>query len=114
MHEFTYDGVIRHLASLTPTASLSMREAAGFSSKSSLSHTFVLDTRHDKILSTRLDRMSALASAPGMYFKVYQELAGLGLLGGDAKFYKGEVEAKAGFGVAEGIVRRTPTLLSSH
>jgi outer membrane protein insertion porin family len=104
MHEFAYDGVIRHLASLTPTASLSIREAAGFSSKSSLSHTFTLDTRHDKILGTCLDRATTLATTPGAYFKVYQELAGLGLLGGDTKFYKGEMEAKAGFGVSEGLV----------
>ncbi|KXN80814.1 SAM50-like protein SPAC17C9.06 [Leucoagaricus sp. SymC.cos] len=103
IHEFAYEGVVRHLASLTPTASLSIREAAGFSSKSSLSHTYVLDTRHDKVLNTRPDRLSALASAPGTYLKIFQELAGVRGLGGDAKFYKGEVEAKAGFGITEGV-----------
>lgn len=114
MHEFTYEGVIRHIASLTPTASLSMREAAGFSTKSSISHTFILDTRHDKILGTRVDKFSALASAPGTYLKLYQELAGVGPLGGDAKFWKGEVEAKAGFGIAEGAVSLEYSLLSFH
>ncbi len=104
MHEFAYEGVLRHLAHLAPIASLSMREAAGFSAKSSISHTFVLDTRHDKILSTRLDRSTALASAPGTYFRLYQELAGVGPLGGDAKFWKGEIEAKAGLGLTEGAV----------
>lgn len=104
MHEFSYEGVTRHLSSLTPTASLSMREAAGFSSKSSLSYTYTMDTRHDKILGTRFDRKTSLASAPGMYLKIHNELAGLGLLGGDAKFYKGEVEAKVGLGVANGLV----------
>ncbi|KAL9709920.1 hypothetical protein Ac2012v2_006980 [Leucoagaricus gongylophorus] len=103
MHEFSYEGVTRHLSSLTPTASLSMREAAGFSSKSSLSYTYTMDTRHDKILGTRFDRKTSLASAPGMYLKIHNELAGLGLLGGDAKFYKGEVEAKVGLGVANGL-----------
>jgi len=63
-----------------------------------------MDTRHDKILCTRFDRKTSLASAPGMYLKVRNELAGLGLLGGDAKFYKGEVEAKVGLGVTEGLV----------
>jgi len=81
-----------------------MREAAGFSSKSSLSYTYTMDTRHDKILGTRFDRKTSLASAPGMYLKIHNELAGLGLLGGDAKFYKGEVEAKVGLGVANGLV----------
>lgn len=104
MHEFAYEGVIRHISHLTPTASLSMREAAGFSAKSSISHTFLLDTRQDKILNTRLDRQTALASAPGAYLKLYQELAGVGPLGGDTKFWKGEVEAKTGFGLIEGVV----------
>jgi len=103
MHEFSYEGVIRHLSSLTPTASLSMREAAGFSSKSSLSYTYTLDTRQDKVLCTRFDRNS-LATAPGLYLKVHNEIAGLGLLGGDAKFYKGQVEAKVGLGVTKGLV----------
>ncbi|KAF9445599.1 hypothetical protein P691DRAFT_805471 [Macrolepiota fuliginosa MF-IS2] len=102
MHEFTYEGVIRHIASLTPTASLSMREAAGFSTKSSISHTFTLDTRHDKILGTRVSKFSALPS-PGTYLKFSQELAGVGPLGGDAKFWKGEIDAKTGFAITEGL-----------
>lgn len=103
MHEFAYEGVVRHLASLTPSASLSMREAAGFSTKSSISHTFTFDTRQDKVFSTRLDKLTSLTS-PGTYLKLYQELAGLGFLGGDAKFYKGEIEAKRGFGITKGAV----------
>ncbi|EKM75679.1 hypothetical protein AGABI1DRAFT_116270 [Agaricus bisporus var. burnettii JB137-S8] len=101
MHEFAYEGVVRHLASLTPSASLSMREAAGFSTKSSISHTFTFDTRQDKVFSTRPDKLTSLTS-PGTYLKLYQELAGLGFLGGDAKFYKGEIEAKRGFGITKG------------
>jgi outer membrane protein insertion porin family len=105
MHEFAYEGVVRHLASLTPSASLSIREAAGFSTKSSISHTFVLDTRQDKVFTTRMDKLTSFTS-PGTYLKLYQELAGIGLLGGDAKFYKGEIEAKSGFGIAKGAVSR--------
>lgn len=59
-----------------------MREAAGTSVKSSLSHTFKYDTRDDKLAATR-----------GVYAKTYQELAGLAL-GGDARFYKAEAEGQ--------------------
>lgn len=54
----------------------SMREAAGQSVKSSLFHTWIRDTRDDRVLGTR-----------GSYLKFSQELAGLG---GDAAFYKTE------------------------
>jgi outer membrane protein insertion porin family len=57
-----------------------MRESAGVSLKSSLSHTFLLDTRDDKMAATR-----------GAYGKIYQEIAGLAL-DGDATFYKTETE----------------------
>ena len=83
MHEIAYEGVIRHIASLLPTASISMREAAGTSVKSSLSHSFAYDTRDDRIAATR-----------GIYGKLYHELAGVAL-GGDASFYKAEVEGQA-------------------
>lgn len=83
LHEIAYEGVIRHIASLLPTASISMREAAGTSVKSSLSHSFAYDTRDDRIAATR-----------GVYGKLYHELAGLAL-GGDANFYKAEVEGQA-------------------
>jgi len=59
-----------------------MRQAAGTSTKSSLSHAFTYDTRDDRLAATR-----------GVYGKVYQELAGLAL-GGDAHFYKLEAEGQ--------------------
>ncbi len=59
-----------------------MRQAAGTSIKSSLSHAFTYDTRDDKLAATR-----------GAYGKIYQELAGLAL-GGDAHFYKVEAEGQ--------------------
>lgn len=65
-----------------------MREAAGFSLKSSLSHTFVRDTRD-----------TPAAPSQGTYLKLFQELAGLG---GDASFLKFEAESQVvqwlGFG----------------
>jgi outer membrane protein insertion porin family len=66
-----------------PAASISIREAAGTSVKSSLSHAFVYDTRDDGIAATK-----------GVYGKLYHELAGL-VLGGDASFYKAEFEGQA-------------------
>jgi len=57
-----------------------MRHAAGSSIKSSIFHNWTQDTRDDKITATR-----------GTYFRLFQELAGLG---GDASFYKAETEAQ--------------------
>jgi len=68
------------VGNLTPTASMSMRHAAGSSIKSSLFHNWIHDSRDDKISATR-----------GSYLKLAQELAGLG---GDAFFYKAESEAQ--------------------
>ncbi|KDQ60316.1 hypothetical protein JAAARDRAFT_152890 [Jaapia argillacea MUCL 33604] len=79
-HLFTYEAVSRHIGSLTPTASISMREAAGETFKSSISHTWTRDTRNDRIAATR-----------GSYLKFLQEYAGLG---GDASFYKSEAETQ--------------------
>ncbi|KAF8804775.1 hypothetical protein BYT27DRAFT_7106989 [Phlegmacium glaucopus] len=81
-HELAYEAVIRHIAGLAPTASISMRQSAGTSVKSSLSHTFLYDTRDDKIAATH-----------GAYGKFFQELAGFGT-GGDAQFYKVEMEGQ--------------------
>ncbi|CAL1709271.1 unnamed protein product [Somion occarium] len=76
LHEIGYEAVLRHLSNLTPTASISVREAAGQSVKSSLFHVWTRDTRDDRLLGTR-----------GSYLKLSQELAGLG---GDASFFKSE------------------------
>ncbi|KII84672.1 hypothetical protein PLICRDRAFT_701821 [Plicaturopsis crispa FD-325 SS-3] len=79
-HEFAYEAALRHVGGLTPTASLSMRAAAGQTSKSALSHTWTRDTRDDRHTATR-----------GMYTKLFQQFAGLG---GDASFYKAEAEGQ--------------------
>ncbi|KAF9003410.1 mitochondrial protein [Cyathus striatus] len=80
VHEFAYEAIARNIGALTPTASLSIREAAGKTIKSSLSHTYIFDTRNDRIAATR-----------GFYTKFYHEYAGLG---GDASFYKAEFEGQ--------------------
>ncbi|KAG6829367.1 hypothetical protein H0H87_011658 [Tephrocybe sp. NHM501043] len=88
-HEFSYEAVLRHIGGLNPTASISMREAAGQTLKSSLSHSFILDTRNDRLMPTR-----------GYFAKVFNEFAGLG---GDASFYKGEIESHISRPVLDGI-----------
>ncbi|RDB18693.1 SAM50-like protein SPAC17C9.06 [Hypsizygus marmoreus] len=88
-HELAYEAVLRHIGDLTPTASISMREAAGQTLKSSVSHSFTLDTRDDRLTATR-----------GHYAKISNEFAGLG---GDASFYKGEVEGQLSRPIFDGV-----------
>ncbi|KAF7309495.1 Bac-surface-Ag domain-containing protein [Mycena indigotica] len=78
-HEFAYEAVVRHLGNLKPNASMSMREAAGQSVKSALSHAFVVDTRDENLVPTR-----------GFYLRTVSELAGLG---GDTAFLKSETHS---------------------
>ncbi|KAI0825955.1 surface antigen-domain-containing protein [Irpex lacteus] len=79
LHEVGYEGVLRHIGNLQPTASVSMREAAGQSIKSSVFHTWTRDTRDDSLYTTR-----------GYFLRAFHEFAGLG---GDASFYKSEGQA---------------------
>ncbi|GAA5826820.1 hypothetical protein JCM11251_002906 [Rhodosporidiobolus azoricus] len=78
VHEVAYEAVLRQVGEIAPAASLSIRNSAGPSTKSALSHTFTHDTRDDPFLSTR-----------GAFLKLRQEYAGLG---GDASFIKAEGE----------------------
>ena len=68
----------------------SIREAAGPSIKSALSHTFMRDSRDDALLGTK-----------GSYVKLSHELAGLG---GDANFYKAEGAAQLARRLIPGVV----------
>lgn len=77
-HELGYEAVLRHLGNLTPTASMSIRQAAGTSIKSSIFHNWTRDTRDDTIMATK-----------GEYMKLSHEFAGIG---GDASFYKAQSE----------------------
>ncbi|TFK47553.1 hypothetical protein OE88DRAFT_1685927 [Heliocybe sulcata] len=88
-HELAYEAVLRHIGSLTPSASISIREAAGETFKSSVSHSWTLDTRNDKMMASR-----------GFYLKFFHEFAGLG---GDASFYKSEAEAQCSRSIFPGV-----------
>ncbi|GLB39335.1 putative surface antigen [Lyophyllum shimeji] len=88
-HEFAFESVLRHIGDLAPTASVSMRECAGQTLKSALSHTYILDSRDDRFMATR-----------GFYAKVFNEYAGLG---GDASFYKGELEGQISRPIVDGV-----------
>ncbi|KAL0580908.1 hypothetical protein V5O48_001102 [Marasmius crinis-equi] len=88
-HEFAYEAVLRNIGSLTPTASFSTREAAGQSSKSSVSYNYTLDTRDDRTTATR-----------GFYTKLSQELAGVG---GGVSFYKAETRNNISRQVLPGV-----------
>ncbi|KAG5641971.1 hypothetical protein DXG03_003845 [Asterophora parasitica] len=88
-HEFAYDAVLRHIGDLTPAASISMRESAGQTFKSALSHSYTLDTRNDRIMGSE-----------GFYAKVFNEYAGIG---GDASHYKGELEAQFSRPLVDGL-----------
>src|SRR5277367_497300 len=68
-----------------------MREAAGQSLKSAVSHSWTRDTRDNPTAATR-----------GLYTKFYQEIAGLG---GDASFYKVEAEGRLSRNLFRGSVR---------
>lgn len=79
-HELAYEASMRHINDLSPDVSLRMRQSAGYTSKSSISHTFIRDTRDDPLQGTR-----------GSYLRYVQELAGLG---GDAAFFKTESDSR--------------------
>ncbi|CDR35620.1 hypothetical protein NBRC10512_006492 [Rhodotorula toruloides] len=100
-HEFAYEAVLRQIGDLAPTASMSMRDAAGPTVKSSLSHTFTRDTRDDPFVATR-----------GHYLRLRQEYAGLG---GDAQFVKAEQEGSIsrslGAGYSASLSARSGLLL---
>lgn len=85
-----YEAAIRHIHGLTSAASISIRESAGQTVKSSVSHTYTIDTRDDRIAATK-----------GFYARVSNELAGIG---GDATFYKLEGAGQLSRGVTPNVV----------
>jgi outer membrane protein insertion porin family len=82
-HELGYHGVWRQITGLASNASPTVRESAGDSVKSSVSHTWVNDQRDYTLLPSR-----------GYYTKIFSELAGWGPLKGDVAFWKSEFEAQ--------------------
>ncbi|KAK3064343.1 hypothetical protein LTS18_008060 [Coniosporium uncinatum] len=84
LHEFTYSGLWRQITGLASGASPTVRNDAGDSFKSSISHTWLQDQRDVPLLPSR-----------GYLLKSVTELAGFGPLQGDAAFAKFEVESQA-------------------
>lgn len=82
--EVSYNGVWRQITGLSSTASPTVREDAGDSVKSSVSHTWTADLRDNPLLPTY-----------GAYARTYNEVAGYGPLKGDVAFWKSEVETQA-------------------
>ncbi|TPX37012.1 hypothetical protein SmJEL517_g01061 [Synchytrium microbalum] len=88
-HDLAYEGAIRHIHSLSDKASLNVRQDAGHSLKSGISHSVVRDTRDDVTIPTR-----------GYFIRLYKELAGLG---GDVKYVKGEIDAQYSIPIFSGL-----------
>lgn len=83
-HEFSYSGFWRQLTGLAEKASPTVRADAGDSFKSSITHTWINDTRDVPMLPSR-----------GYLFKTVSEIAGLGPLQGDVAFGKFEMDSQA-------------------
>ncbi|KAL5333288.1 surface antigen-domain-containing protein [Aspergillus crustosus] len=82
-HEFGYNGFWRQITGLGENASPTVRADAGDSVKSSVFHSWTTDRRDNPFLPSR-----------GHYAKVFNELAGWGLLKGDVAFWKSEIETQ--------------------
>ncbi|KAL5476991.1 hypothetical protein ACEPAI_3177 [Sanghuangporus weigelae] len=67
LNEIAYEASLRHIHALTEGASISIREEAGTSVKSALSHSWTHESRDDKAVPSR-----------GGYLRTFNELAGLG------------------------------------
>jgi outer membrane protein insertion porin family len=82
-HELAYSGLWRQVTGLSEHASPTVRADAGDTFKSSISHTFINDTRDTPMLPSR-----------GYLFKAVGELAGFGPLAGDVAFAKYSAESQ--------------------
>ncbi|CAG8959658.1 hypothetical protein HYFRA_00001561 [Hymenoscyphus fraxineus] len=83
-HQVGYTGAWRQITGLAPTASPTIRNDAGDSFKSSVSHTWITDRRDHPFLPTS-----------GYLMKTVSEIAGWGPLRGDVAFWKSEMETSA-------------------
>ncbi|ORX38854.1 surface antigen-domain-containing protein [Kockovaella imperatae] len=77
LHDLTYEYIKRDINHLSPEASISVRQLARESTKSSLSHTFTSDTRDDPWLGTS-----------GRLLKITHEYAGLPGSSSSVRFFK--------------------------
>lgn len=80
-HEFGYTGMWRQVTALAANASPTVRNDAGDSVKSSVTHTWVSDQRNNPLLPSN-----------GYLMKTVSEIAGWGPLQGDVAFWKSEME----------------------
>ncbi|CAM0135127.1 unnamed protein product [Umbelopsis sp. WA50703] len=92
--KLSYDVSWRTIDIIAESGSLSIRNQAGHSLKSSISHTFVRDRRDDSFLPTK-----------GYHLRLTQELSGVGSLG-DTKFFKNEIEASVAHQYGGGEILR--------
>lgn len=83
-HDFAYSGLWRQITGLAENASPTVRNDAGDSFKSSLTHTWTHDSRDVPMLPSR-----------GLLLRAQSELAGAGFLGGDVAFAKFELDSQA-------------------
>lgn len=83
-HELAYNGYWRQITGLAANASPTVRDEAGDSVKSSLSHVWITDSRDNPPIPSS-----------GYYLKTLSELAGWGPLKGDVAFWKSEVETQS-------------------
>nr|CAG8527105.1 5896_t:CDS:10 [Entrophospora candida] len=89
-HELNYGFIWRQICNINNDATLSIRESAGHSLKSSISHTFIYDSRDDIMLPST-----------GYYLKLFQEVAGFG---GDVNFIKSEIENQINYPLGKGFI----------
>ncbi|CAG8493970.1 15219_t:CDS:10 [Acaulospora morrowiae] len=89
-HELSYGTTWRQICNIDQDASLSIRDSAGHSLKSSITHNWVRDRRDDIMLPSR-----------GYYMRLFQEVAGLG---GDIFFLKNEAEGQINFPLGKGFI----------
>ena len=82
-HEVEYNGSWRQITGLASNASPTVRMDAGDSVKSSVAHTWLADWRDNPLMPQY-----------GVYAKTVNEIAGIGPLGGDVAFWKGQVETQ--------------------
>jgi outer membrane protein insertion porin family len=87
-HEVAYTGMWRQITGLAANASPTVRNDAGDSVKSSISHTWLTDKRNHPFLPNQ-----------GYLMKTVSEIAGWGPLQGDVGFWKSEVETSASMAV---------------
>lgn len=80
-HQLGYTGLWRQVTGLSEKASPTVRNDAGDSVKSSITHTWIADRLNHPLLPSR-----------GYLIKTISEIAGIGPLKGDVGFWKSEIE----------------------